>query len=399
MFCSWDRAAIGSCVNTVGFKRNTQQGVIVLSLLCLLSVEATQAAELWQYGGFADVAYGQNFNNPHNHLWRSKQTTPRTNELAPNMGLVYLRKDPGQQSRWGMELALQAGYDTDNLVPTPQPDGSRPISGADTLRHIARANVSYLAPIGQGLTFTAGVLKGTKSYEEFYAKYNLNYTRAYLTDYNPNFLIGFGASYPVTKSFELGLYVVNEYRHLAHANDLPSYLSKIEWRVSDHVTVYENLYYGPDQRATSMEFWRTFSDSTIEWHKADWRVALSYDVGTEQVADPTGTQRATWMGAALFMQRHLIGPWSVSARPEFFWDPHGRMTEREQLLWANTTTFEYKKHLGQQLIIVRLEHRYDRSTGSQGGFFHDGSSSSGLPRLTASQHLAILGLIFAFDSA
>ena len=103
------------------------------------------------------------------------------------MGLVYLRKDPAEHSRWGIEVALQAGYDTDDLVPEPQPGGPQPITGADTLRHLARANVSYLAPIGEGLTFTAGLFKGAKSYEEFYAKYNLNYTRAYLTDYNPNF--------------------------------------------------------------------------------------------------------------------------------------------------------------------------------------------------------------------
>lgn len=386
-------------MSNVGYKREARLRIILFFLPCVLSIDMAQAVELWQYGGFADVGYGQNFNHPRNHLWRSKQTTPRTNELAPNMGLVYVRKDPGLPSRWGIELALQAGYDTDNLVPTPQPGDPRPVSGADVLRHIARANLSYLAPIGQGLTFTAGLFKGTKSYEEFYAKYNLNYTRAYLTDYNPNFLIGFGASYPVTKSFELGLYVVNEYRHLAHTNDLPSYMSKMEWRVADHVTIYENLYYGPDQQATSVEYWRTFSDSTIEWRTAGWRIALSYDVGTEKVADLTGSPRATWMGGALFTQRHLTGPWSVAVRPEFFWDPQGRMTEREQLLWANTTTLEYKRHLGQQLVIVRLEHRYDRSTGSQGGFFHDGPSPSGLPKLIASQHLAILGLILAFDSA
>ena len=358
-----------------------------------------QAAEVWQYGGFADGGYSHNFNHPDNHQWRSKETTPRTNEMAPNMGLVYLRKDPAEQSRWGIELALQAGYDTDALVPEPQPDGTQPLSGADTLRHIARANVSYLAPIGRGLTITAGLMKGTKSYEEFYAKYNLNYTRAYLTDFNPNFVIGFGASYPVTKSFEVGLYAVNEYRHLAHANDLPSYLSKMEWRAADHLTVYQNLYYGPDQSATSLRYWRSFSDSTIEWRTPDWRIALSYDVGTEKVADVNGGSRAVWMGAALFTQRHLIGPWSVAVRPEVYWDPQGRMTEQEQLIWANTSTLEYKRHLGRQLIIVRLEHRYDRSTGSQGGFFSHGLYSDGTPQLRASQHQAILGLILAFDSA
>lgn len=384
-------------IKQVRGKKNSALWWIVCFALCVLVCEAAQGADLWQYGGFADVGYLHNSNHPDNHLWRSKQTSPRTNELAPNMGLVYLRKDPAEHSRWGVEVALQAGYDTDDLIPNAQPGGAQPISGADTLRHLARANVSYLAPIGEGLTFTAGLFKGSKSYEEFYAKYNLNYTRAYLTDYNPNFLIGFGASYPVTKSLELGLYVVTEYLHLSHANDLPSYISKMEWRATDNVTLYQSVYYGPDQQATAMQYWRTFTDSTVEWRTPDWRVALSYDVGTEKTADVRGV-RATWMGAALFTQRHLTGPWSVAVRPEFYWDPQGRMTEHEQLIWANTTTLEYKKHISRQMVIVRLEHRYDHSTGSQGGFFRGGSSSTDMPGLTASQHLAILGVIWAFDS-
>jgi len=201
----------------------------------------------------------------------------------------------------------------------------------------------------------------------------------------------------VTKSLELGLFVVTEYLHLSHANDLPSYLSKLEWRASDHVTVYQSVYYGPDQQATAMQYWRTFADSTVEWRTPDWRVALSYDVGMEKVAELGGV-RATWMGAALFTQRHLTGPWSVAIRPEFYWDPQGRMTEQEQLIWANTTTLEYKKHIGRQLVIVRLEHRYDRSTGSQGGFFRDGPPlvwHTGTDGESASSHL---GVIWAFDS-
>ena len=39
-----------------------------------LFLEPVQAADLWQYGGFVDVGYLQNFNHPDNHLWRSKQT-------------------------------------------------------------------------------------------------------------------------------------------------------------------------------------------------------------------------------------------------------------------------------------------------------------------------------------
>ena len=213
------------------------------------------------------------------------------------MGLVYLRKDPAEHSRWGIELALQAGYDTDDLVPDPQPavpSRFRERTPFD-ISHGRMSATSLL--IGEGLTFTAGLFKGTKSYEEFYAKYNLNYTRAYLTDYNPNFLIGFGASYPVTKAFELGLYVVTDIS-ISRMPTISRAISR-SWNGGrpHNLTLYNSIYYGPDQQATAMQYWRTFSDSTVEWRTPDWRVALSYDIGTEKIADMRGA-RATWMGAA-----------------------------------------------------------------------------------------------------
>lgn len=169
---------------------------LVLVSALTIQPETASAVEIWQYGGFVDIAYLHSFNMPDNHEWRSKQTSAVTNEVVPNLALVYLRKDSATDSRWGIEMAFQAGRDTDRLVPTPQPGGSRPIEGADILRHIARANVSYLMPVGHGVSVIAGLIKGTKSYEEFYAKYNVNYTRTYVTDNNPNFLFGAGASYP-----------------------------------------------------------------------------------------------------------------------------------------------------------------------------------------------------------
>jgi hypothetical protein len=66
-------------------------------LILVVLFDKTFTTGLWQYGGFVDVAYLANFNFPENHEWRSKQTTPRTNEFAPNRGLVYWRKDPAVQ--------------------------------------------------------------------------------------------------------------------------------------------------------------------------------------------------------------------------------------------------------------------------------------------------------------
>ena len=115
---------------------------------------AAEEASLWHYGAYLDVAYILNFNFPENHLWRNRATASRHNEFAPNMALAYVRKDANESSRWGMELGVQGGYDSEHFAFL---QGEKEVSGADTLRHVHRANVSYLAPVGKGRTITSGL--------------------------------------------------------------------------------------------------------------------------------------------------------------------------------------------------------------------------------------------------
>ena len=163
----------------------------------------------WHWGAYLDASYPINFNFPENHRWRSKITTPRTNELTPNMVLGYVRKEVAPDSRWRLELGAQGGYDTSLLVPSPTPQGDKPVPGADTLRHVHRANVSYLAPVGNGLTVTAGLFNSFIGYKSFYSRNNANYTRSYMADNAPYLMDGIAAQYPIEDSLKLAVYVVN----------------------------------------------------------------------------------------------------------------------------------------------------------------------------------------------
>jgi hypothetical protein len=352
----------------------------------------------WTYGAMVDLAYSMNINFPDNHRWRSKETTPRTNELAPNMALAYVRKEALKHSRWGMELAVQGGYDTEALVPEPEPGRDEPIGGADTLRHLSRANVSYLTPLGNGLKLSAGLTEGYINYESFYATNNFNYTRAYLTDYTPNFMLGMSARYPFTGNFDVGLHLMNGFNYLSHPNNAPSLGVDMDWRITKRMTLAQNVYYGPDQESTSLRFWRLFSDSQIEWRGENLTLAAIYDIGTEQAAGQAGSPRQFWTSAALFTRYIFPGPWSGAIRPEVFWDRHGLMTKAEQLLLAVTTTLEYRRHFREHLTVVRFEHRYDRSSGQEGGFFRRGRVDPDGAGLAPDQHLLFLSLIWAYDS-
>lgn len=373
-------------------------GFLVLLLAFAKSAPGEELSSSdWHYGGTLDLSYALDFNFPENHRWRNKSTSPRVNELAPNVAVGYVRKDVTTASPWGLEFGVQGGYDTESLVPATVAGGDRPVGGADTLRHFSRANVSYLAPVGNGLTLTAGLFNSYIGYQSFYAKNNLNYTRSYMADNAPYFMFGVGAVYPLHDSLQIGFYVLNGYNYLSRANDHPSYGTQFQWRPTARLTVTENLYYGPDQSDTAIEFWRFFSDSIIEWKSGPLTLAAAYDIGTENAAEHPAHPRTFWTGGALYAHWNVDGPWSIALRPEFYWDRNGRISGSEQLLKALTTTLQYAWTHPWQTALLRLEYRYDESSGAAGGFFKGGENALGVPGSAREQHLLVFSVVWSLD--
>ncbi|HSC56039.1 MAG TPA: outer membrane beta-barrel protein [Nitrospira sp.] len=357
--------------------------------------QAQQQPPDWHYGGFVDLGYSLDFNFPANHLFRNHNTTPRVNELDLNMAGVYVKKDATMDSRWGMELMGQAGQDALNFAfGTNLPR----VAGADALRHFGRANLSYLAPVGTGLTFQAGLFNSFIGYESLYAKDNFNYTRAWIADYSPYLMFGANAQYNFDDKWSGVFFIINEYVHLQNANSLPSYGAQVAYKPNRSWLFKETVYYGPDQSDTSLEFWRFFSDSIAEWKvNDDVTLVGEYQIGTQVMAMP-GNPRFMYMGAAFPMRWHISGPWSVALRPEFYYDPNGFQTGAEQFIRAVTTTAEYKFPYKWTNLIGRLEYRYDESTGSGGGFFKGNEIAPGVVGLTPAQHMLIFALIWTLDS-
>ena len=354
-----------------------------------------EAPSDWHYGAYLDVGYAANFNFPDNDLWRSRTTASRHNQPAPNMVLAYVRKDATESSRWGMELGVQGGYDSVDFAFLP---GEKKVDGADVLRHLHRANASYLAPVGNGLTVTAGLFNSLMGYESLYAKDNANYTRSWIADNTPYMMFGANAAYPVNDRLTVTGFVINRYYHLAYTVAQPSYGGKWSYTLTPRLTAMQTLYWGPDQADASLEFWRLYGNHILEWKADEVTIAASYDIGTENIANRPGSPRTFVMGGNLVVKWHVAGPWSVAVRPEFYWDRNGRWTGAEQFVKAVTSTVEYKLLYRWSTAVARLEYRYDESTGAGGGFFKNGESSFGVPKLAAGQHLFLVGLLLTFDS-
>lgn len=348
----------------------------------------------WQYGGFVDFGYLLDFNHPSNNLFRSRGTTPRVDEFKLNMAALYVRKDASPSSRWGMELTVQAGEDSKIFgFSATEPN----FPGANWLRHLGPTNVSYLAPVGKGLTIQAGYFNSFIGYDSLYAKNNFSYTRPWGADFTPYFMFGVNATYPFNDKFSGAVFVVNGYWHLANANAVPSSGGQLAYKVTDRWTLKQTVLFGPHQSDTSIEFWRFLSDSIVEWKGNQVTGAFEYQVAAERVMMP-GNPRALWMAAQLPMRWTLNDRWSVALRPEVAWDRDGRWTLFRQTVKAVTTTLEYRLPYLRTNTILRLEHRWDDSRGPDGGFFRNGEIMPGVVGLTPSQHLLVFGIIVSMDS-
>jgi hypothetical protein len=346
----------------------------------------------WDSGLYLDLGYNLNTNFPGNDLWRSKSTTFKVNTPQVNMAMGYAEKAATSQSRWGMAFGIQSGVDTENLVTEPPPASNEPIASADWMRHLYRANGTYLLSVGKGLSVTAGLINSYIGYESYLAIQNLNYTRAYMLDFVPYFLLGAQADYSVTDTLDLSLVVAGGWNYLTQPNHTPSYGLQAAWQLLPQVRFVQNLYYGPDQEDTGMEFWRFFSDSIIEWKNDRFTVAAAFDVGTEKQAEVPGKPRYDWMAGSVWLGWHIDGPWTLGVRPEIYRDPDGLGTGSVQTIQACTGTLEYSfSPIKANTMVIALEYRYDRSTGSDGGFYNGEDNE-----LVPDQHQLLFSLMWAF---
>jgi hypothetical protein len=162
----------------------------------------------WRYGGFIDVGYLLDFNHPENRVFRSRGTAWHVDRPQINMAAFYLRKKADEKSRWGVELTAQAGKDAEVFgFSATAPN----IGGYKFLRQLGPTNVSYLAPVGKGLTLQGGIFSSFIGYDSLYAKDNFNYTRPWGADFTPYFMLGVNVSYPFSKKVTGTFFVVNGY--------------------------------------------------------------------------------------------------------------------------------------------------------------------------------------------
>lgn len=382
----------------IGFELNMRLrddiGVVLLVCMALTPGPLAAADEPpdWRYQAYVDAGFFASSRDPANDAWPGKSTTAVLDSPELFLAMANVNKEASTESRWGFEFGLQTGADSEGLVTSSPPPANEPVRNADTLRHFYRANVSYRFGADRGVRLTGGLINSYIGYESYLAIDNPNHTRGYIADNVPFFLVGLEASWNVSDSVDLGFYLVDGYNYLTDPNDVPSTGLQAKWRVSPRTTFTQNLYYGPDQAETSLDYWRFLTDTIIEWKTDRWLVAAALDYGSEKQAHLAGQPRGSWAAGAVWVRWAIDERASLAFRPEFYRDEDGVITGARQSFVAHTATFRYQLSPRHQRLAGTIELRYDRTSGKESGF-PDGPDD----RLVPDQTLLMFGVLWSFE--
>ncbi len=354
------------------------------------------AARAWTVGGFVDASYVFNNNQPHNHIYRGTNTTPRTNEFTiPAAGAYLLRVPDAVPFRF--ELALHAGAAVDALYaaePVPGGETGR-VAGTDVWKHLALANVG--GKVGRTRTeLGAGLFHGPMGIGGFWSKDNWNYSPSWESNAAPFYVAGARLRQDIRVGV-MEAWVVNGWQTLADVNAGPSYIVGANLGGST-LRFGQWVYFGPEQADTDLDAWRVHTDTFVILDRPRWGGAAVWDFGQELRTDRPGHPRHLWTGGALFGRVRLIQSpdttWDLAARPEVWWDRDGVMFGARQ--WLASFTFTSTVVLWTHLQ-VRLEYRFDRSTARDGYFYVAAQTRDESPDLAREQQTLFLALVGTFD--
>lgn len=366
-----------------------------------LDAPAAAPARTWTVTAFVDTGYALNNNRPDNHLYRGTSTTPRTDEFTINLGAVALTHDATDDEPYRFEFGLQAGSAADALVagePVPGGDDGA-FAGAETWKHLALANAG--GRIAQsGTELGAGLFASPIGIGGFWSPFNANVTPSWASNAAPFYFAGLRVQQDLPAGFGLQAWLVNGWQTLADANGAPSGLVGATW---DHHAPSGSwyaagfVYFGPDDIDLSADAWRVHTDGQVGWRGRRLGVAAVWDYGRERVTALPDAPVQWWTGGGLFVDgRAYEGrrvDVDVAIRPEAWRDRGGRIYGVDQWLLSGTGTFAVRFF---DVLLLRAEYRYDRSTADGGFFYRADATSPDAPGLASDQHTVFFNVAGVF---
>jgi hypothetical protein len=284
-------------------------------------------------------------------------------------------------------------------------NGSDSVFGDGSNFFVKEAYLSYLAPVGKGLTVTVGKFVTNAGAEVIESNANWNYSRSLLFYYAiPFFHFGAKAAYTFNPKLAVNFSLVNGWNNtnishvsLGNGSGL-TYGGTVVYTPNMKWSATENYYAGPVVFSSNSEvrnpgtvtnnIWRHLSDTVIGYTpNAKWAFQVNGDYGFFN----TSPKKATWWGAAGYAKYTFSPKSNFAVRYEYYDDANGVTGlidgDRDH---AQEVTGTYSYNLTSALL-VRGEYRYD--------FANEAIFQKGPNKDVKEQNTAYISFVYTFSSA
>jgi hypothetical protein len=296
-------------------------------------------------GGYVDTYFSWNFDKPTTHINQFRNFDVTENSFTVANAEISVTKAPAPV---GFRVDADFGP-TNDIVQ----------SGATaSFANIGQAYVTYVIPVGKGLTVDGGKFVTHMGSEVIKAKDDMNYSRSLQFALAiPYYHLGVRGSYPVSDKLTLNGYVYNSYNGLT-VNRGKTFGLEAAVTASDKLSLIGNWIGGPAVPDTISKKFRNVGELIVSYAATE-KLSLTADGVYGQ--DNLGGMAEIWKGVALYVKYATCDNSSLTVRGEVYSDPQGFTTAVPGGvdMWEATVTYEYKPVSN---LILRGEYRYDNVT-------------------------------------
>jgi hypothetical protein len=317
-------------------------------------------------GGYAEINYQWNFNNPSNRITNFRGFDNRHNTFTiSNVAL---------DAQWDYKniigrLTLQVGHTPSTYYlgePALPGSSGANASGAEVWKYIQQAYAGYRIPIGGGLTLQAGIFLSPIGPEGMTVRDNWNWSRSNLFFGLPFYHMGGKATYSLDDRIALTVAVYNGWNNVVDNNSEKSVSLQATYAIPDTLALSVLYFTGVERSPGAPEgrAWRHLFDAHATFRLTPWLEALAHLNGG---FEPNAIGTSGWIAGAAYLRFQLAAPLYLALRGDFFHEAvPGNATRgiASAIFWpvqwvsSGTATLDYRPI---DRISIRFEYRHDHA--------------------------------------
>ena len=309
--------------------------------------------------GIVDGYYSFN-NNQVDMFTQGRAFDVRHNSFSLQMARIGLNKAATTDSPLGFRLDVGLGETVDRIISVSDYQRN------EATKHLLQAYVSYVAPIGKGLTIDFGKMYTPIGAEVIDTKDNFNYSRGFLFTYGPYYHMGLRAKYAVNDKVAVTGFLFDGWDNMFenNRNKVAGKTAGVQLSLTPtkRLALTQTYLGGPEAplanvpAVSNRDNWRHIADTVVSYVATDKFTLLGNFVAGSD-GDNDG-KRGTWKGISAGFKYAFNNRFAFSPRFEVLDDTAGLRTGTAQSLKGLTLTQEVKLVNN---LLTRFEFRRDLS--------------------------------------